>query len=157
MNRLHFVSGMVTAVFMLTFSPAWAQSKDPALDKLLADFSAAFGRADAKALASLFTADAVRLTPGGTAVGSAAIEKQFSADLAGIFKGGKIKIVPGTTTAISADIKVNEGAYEVSSMKGADGKPIPPLSGRYVNTLVKKGGGYLIASNAVSRTAQAAR
>ena len=130
-------------------STASPQAADPALDKLAADWTAAFHRADAKALAAMYTENAVRVTPeAGKVVGRAAIEKEFVTNFAGPWKGAKIAIKLGTTQAVSADIAVNEGTYVVSNIQGPDGKPLPPVSGSYVNTIVKKNGAWVLASNA---------
>jgi len=124
-----------------------AQAKDPALEKLAADWTAAFAKGDARALAGFYTEDAVRVTQeGGVVLGRAAIEKEFAANIAGPWKGAKIAIKIGSTQAMSADIAVNEGTWEVSGT-GPDGKPMT-LNGNYVNTLVKKAGAWVIASNA---------
>jgi uncharacterized protein (TIGR02246 family) len=131
-------------------SPTSAQTKDPALDKLAADWAAAFAKGDAKSLAGFYTENAVRMTPeGGTVVGRAAIEKEFASNIAGPWKGAKIMIKVGSTHAVGTDIAVNEGTWEVSGATGPDGKPLS-LRGNYVNTIVKKGGAWVIASNAAA-------
>jgi uncharacterized protein (TIGR02246 family) len=128
---------------------ASAQTKDPALDKLAADWTAAFARADAKTLASFYTENAVRITPeAGKAVGRAALEKEFATNFAGAWKGATIKINVGATQTVGPDIAVNEGTYEVSGVTMPDGKPAPPIKGSYLNTIVKKNGAWVIASNA---------
>lgn len=130
-------------------STASAQATDPALDKLVADWAAAFHKGDAKALAGFYTENAVRVTPeAGKVVGRSAIEKEFVTNFAGPWKGAKIAIKLGSTQAVSADIAVNEGTYVVSGLHGPDGKSIPPVSGSYINTIVKKNGAWMLASNA---------
>lgn len=126
---------------------AGAHAKDPTLDKLAADWTAAFAKGDAKALAGLYTDDAVRVTQaGGTVVGRAAIEKEFAVNFAGPWKGSKIAIKLGNTRPLSTDIAVNEGTWEISGT-GPDGKPMT-MNGYYVNTIVKRAGAWVIASNA---------
>lgn len=127
---------------------ASAQTTDPMLDKLAADWAAAFAKGDAKALAALYTENAVRVTPEGVAVGRDAILKEFAASVAGPWKGATIKITPGQTRTVAPDIAAGEGTYEVTGLRGPDGKPAPPLKGHYLNTMVKKGGAWLLASNA---------
>jgi uncharacterized protein (TIGR02246 family) len=135
------------AVLGVGWAPAGAQAKDPALDKLAADWAAAFAKGDAKALAGFYTDDAVRTSQeAGTVVGRAAIENEFAANFAGPWKGAKIAIKIGSSHPIGTDIAVNEGTWEVSGT-GPDGKPMT-MSGYYVNTLVKKAGAWVIASNA---------
>jgi len=141
---------LVAAVALLgaSLSPAFAQSGDPALDKLAADWAAAFAKADAKALAAFYTENAVRVSvEAGKAVGRSAIEKEFVANFAGPWKGAKITINVGPVRPVGADIAVNEGTYEVTGITGPDGKPAK-LAGSYLNTIVKKGGAWMLASNA---------
>ena len=130
-------------------APASAETKDPALDKLAADWTAAFARGDAKALAGFYTENAMRLTPeAGKSIGRGAIEKEFASNFAGPWKGAKITIQVGTTQTLGADIAINEGSYEVSGIHTPDGKPAPAVKGSYVNTIVKKDGAWVIATNA---------
>jgi uncharacterized protein (TIGR02246 family) len=144
-------TGIVLAVCVAVLGaglvPAGAQAKDPALDKLAADWAAAFARGDAKALAGFYTDDAVRTTQdAGTTIGRAAIEKEFAANFAGPWKGATIAIKVGSSRPVSTDIAVNEGTWEVSAT-GPDGKPMT-TSGYYVNTIVRRAGAWVIASNA---------
>ena len=145
------ITGMILAALLAILSaglaPASAQTKDPALDKLVADWTAAFAKGDAKALASLYTETAVRTSQeAGTMVGRAAIEKEFVANFAGPWKGATITIKVGSTHPVGTDIAVNEGTWEVSGT-GPDGKPMT-LRGTYLNTIVKKAGAWVLASNA---------
>lgn len=145
------IAGIVLAVSVAVLgaglAPAWAQLKDPAVDKLVADWTAAFAKGDAKALAGFYTENAVRASrEAGTVVGRAAIEKEFAANFAGPWKGAKITITVGNTYPVGTDIAVSEGTWEVSGT-GPDGKPMT-LKGSYVNTIVKKAGAWVIASNA---------
>jgi uncharacterized protein (TIGR02246 family) len=143
------------AVLGAGLTPAGAQAKDPALDKLAADWTAAFAKGDAKALAALYTEDAVRTSQdAGTVVGRAAIEKEFASNFAGPWKGATIAIKVGSRHPIGTDVLVNEGTWEVSGA-GPDGKPMT-MSGYYVNTLVKQAGGWAIAGNAAVPRAPAA-
>jgi uncharacterized protein (TIGR02246 family) len=139
----------VAVAFAAGLGSASAQSNDPALDKLAADWSAAFAKGDAKALAGLYTENAVRVTPeGGAVVGREAILKEFTAAMAGAWKGATIKITTGPLSTVAPDVAVGEGTFEVTGARGPDGTPAPPLKGRYLNTVVKKGGVWLLASNA---------
>ncbi len=125
-----------------------AQTKDPAMDKLAADWTAAFDRGDAKALAGFYTESAVRVTQeGGTVAGRSAIEKEFAANFAGPFKGAKIKINVGATAEVGPGVAVNEGTYAVTGVMMPDGKPAT-IKGSYLNTIVKKNGAWVLASNA---------
>jgi len=150
MRAARLVLAVSSAVVALGLGPASAQGKDPAVDKLVADWTAAFQRADAKALASHYTEDAVRDSPeGGLVVGRAAIEKEFASNFAGPWKGAAIKIQVGAIHPVAPDVAVGEGTYEVT-LKGPDGKAMP-IKGTYVNTMVKKAGAWVLASNAAVR------
>ena len=149
MRGIRLVLVASVAALGMSLASAWAQTTDPALDKLAADWTAAFGRADAKALAGFYTENAVRITPeAGKVVGRSAIEKEFAANFAGPWKGAKIKINVGATESVGPDVAVNEGTYEVMGVMGPDGKPVPPIKGAYLNTIVKKNGAWVLASNA---------
>ena len=70
------------ACFLLSASPAWAQAKS-SIEKLNAEWMAAFNKGDAKALAAMYTPDAYVLPAGAEmAKGHNAIEK---------FWGGAVK------------------------------------------------------------------
>ena len=109
-----------------------ARTKDPALDKLAADWAAAFAKGDAKALAGFYTDNAVRVTDGGAVVGRAAIEKEFAANFAGPWKGScspshprpvvlpaggppKRRVPAGSTSAVEAGRQGRGAARSVHS------------------------------------------
>ena len=79
---------------------------------------------------------------------SVAEEKEFVSNFAGPWKGAKITINVGSVQPVTADIAVNEGSYEVSGLSTPDGKPAPPVMGKYLNTIVKKNGAWVLASHA---------
>ena len=148
MRMKRFVLAVGVAVLCTSLAPATAQTNDPALDKLVADWSAAFGRGDAKALGSFYTDNAIRVSPdGGTVLGRAAIEKEFADYFAGPWKGATIKILVGSVQPLGPDTAAAEGTYEVTP-KGPDGKALPPVKGRYLNSMVKKNGAWVLSSNA---------
>jgi len=148
MRTLRIAAAVLAAVLAIGLASASAQTKDPAVDKLVADWTAAFAKADAKTLASLYTENAIRISPeGGRVVGREAISKEFAANFAGPWKGATIKIQIGAFQTVGADTAVGEGTYEVVGVKGPDGKPVP-IKGSYVNTMVKQNGAWVLASNA---------
>jgi len=145
-DRLALAVCIVTLGMGIT--SASAQTKE-AMEKLAADWAAAFHKGDAKALAGLYTEGAVRVTPqGGTVVGRAAIEKEFAANLAGPWKGSAIKITVGAVESVGPEAGVTAGTYEVTGAKMPDGTPAPTLKGSYLNTVVRRGASWLLASNA---------
>jgi uncharacterized protein (TIGR02246 family) len=147
MRTARIALAVSAAVLAIGLTTASAQTKDAALDKLVADWSAAFAKGDAKTLASLYTENAIRVSPdGGRVVGRDAIAKEFATAFAGPWKGANIKIQIGALQPLGADIAIGEGTYEVMAT-GPDGKPLS-VKGNYVNTLVKKNGAWVLASNA---------
>ena len=149
MRSVRIAVSVSAAVLAVGLAAASAQTKDPGHEKLAADWAAAFAKADVKTLASLYTDNAVRVTPeGGKVIGRAAIEKEFAANFAGPWKGAKITINVGAVQSVAPDIAVGEGTYEVTGVTGPDGKPVPLIKGNYVNTMVKKDGAWVLASNA---------
>lgn len=149
MKTARLVSAVLAALLAASVAPAQAQSTDPALDKLAKDWAAAFAKGDAKTLAGLYTENAVRVTTdGGMVAGREAIEKEFAANFAGPWKGASIKINLGATKTLNPDTAVVEGTYEVTGAKTPEGEPAPPMKGRYLNTIVKKEGSWLLAGNA---------
>jgi uncharacterized protein (TIGR02246 family) len=134
---------MTTAVAVLALvawsAVAQAQKADPDAQKLADDYQAAFNKGDVKAITGLYTADAIRLGPDGQLLkGHEAIEKGYTESFAGPLKGAKLTLQQGGTQVHSADVKVIEGRY---SATGAN-----TLTGRYVNTIVKKAGAWKLGT-----------
>jgi uncharacterized protein (TIGR02246 family) len=134
---------MTTALAVLALlawsAMAQAQKPDPDAQKLADDYQAAFNNGDVKAIMGLYTADAMRLGVDGQLLkGHAAIEKGYTEGFAGPLKGTKLTLQQGGTQVHAADVKVIEGRYTAT---GAT-----TISGRYVNTIVKKGGAWKLAT-----------
>jgi uncharacterized protein (TIGR02246 family) len=128
---------------------AAAQAAPEAEFKKIADaFIQAWDKGDAKAIAALHAKDAVRMTGiGEPAVkGTAAIEESMSAALTGPYKGSTLKITAGSYTRVANDTYVGEGTYELT---GGSPPPGAPTKGQYMNTMVRQGGKWLIASSAL--------
>ena len=130
----------VAAIVLVTLSAVVsAQKPDPDGAKLADQYVAAFNKGDAKALTALYTADATRLGPDGQLLtGRAAVEKSYMDGFAGPLKGSTLALEQGRTQAITPDVKLMEGRFTVS---GAT-----TLKGRYVNTIVRQSGTWLLAS-----------
>lgn len=128
----------VTGVLMLCVALA-AQKPDPGIQKLADQYQSAFNKGDSKGLAALYTADALRVTPTGNLVaGRAAIEENYAANLAGPFKGAKLTLTPGRTQLLKPDVALIEGTFDIAGAA--------PLKGRYLNTIVREGGQWRLAS-----------
>ena len=102
-------------------------------------YIAAFNKGDAKTLTALYTADATRLGPDGQLLtGRAAIEKSYMDGFAGPLKGATLALQLGRTQVVTPDVKIMEGRFTVAAAV--------QLKGRFVNTLVRQGGTWLLAS-----------
>lgn len=131
---------VMLAIVVLACVTTLAQTKtDPGIDQLLADYQAAWAKADAKGLAALYAQNAIRMGPEGAVVGRQAIQKMFEQNFAGAWKGTKVTITGGRLESVSADVRVHEGTFAVSGGSGA------PQKGRYLNTLVRQGNAWRIA------------
>jgi uncharacterized protein (TIGR02246 family) len=117
-----------------------AQKPDPDAQKLADQYTAAFNKADAKGLVALYAPAATRVGPDGQFLtGHAAIEKTYVDGFAGALKGTKLTLQQGQTQVVTPEVKIMEGRFSV------DGG-LAPLKGRYVNTVVRQGGRWLLAS-----------
>lgn len=118
---------------------ASAQKGDPDAQKLAYAYQAAFDKGDVKALAALYTADATRLGPDGQLLtGRAAIEQAYVEGFAGPLKGATLSLQLGRSQVVTPDVKVMEGRFST-----AGGSPV---KGRFVNTIVRQAGRWLLAS-----------
>ena len=134
------MASIAIALILGVAGAAMAQKPDAEMQKLTEQYAAASNKGDAKGVAALYTADAVRLGPDGQVVtGQAAIEKQHAAAYAGPQKGAKVTLRHGRTHTVTPDVVIIEGTYE--STGGAT-----PSKGRYVNTVVRQGGQWRLAS-----------
>jgi uncharacterized protein (TIGR02246 family) len=121
-------------------SPAGVSAAD--IETFNANFAAAWARGDGEAIARSYTEDAVRIGTGQeTMMGRAAIQKYFAGTLAGPSKGSKIALRVLGTRPLSSDVAVVYGTFDVTGPAAR--------SGRYLNTIVRQQGGWLIASSGV--------
>ena len=119
---------------------AAAQQPNPEIEKINGQLQAAFNKKDAKALGALYTAEALRIgSTGGFFQGRAAIEKEAADTLAGRYKGMKLVLRSGKTQMLTPDVAVTEGTFEITGGS-------TPVRGRYLNTLLREGGQWRIAS-----------
>jgi uncharacterized protein (TIGR02246 family) len=130
---------------------------DPELQKLADDYSAAWSKGDAAALAALYTADALYIDSGMVLMkGRSEIEATFKQRFAGELKGTTITVSPGESRLIAPQVRISEGAWQISgpgiSGDAATAQPhataATPTAGRYLNTYVREQGRWLIAGTA---------
>ncbi len=137
---MHRQIGFVMAVVVALGSVLVAQKPDAEIEALTRQYEQAFNKADAKALAALYTNDAIRLGPDGQlSTGRAMVEKNYVTAFSDGAKGAKLTLRPGRTQNVTSDVQVAEGTYQVTG--GSN-----PGRGRYVNTLVRQNGQWRLAS-----------
>lgn len=130
---------IATIVFVGMSLVAGAQKTDPDAQKIADQYQAAFNKADVQAIVALYTADAMRVGPDGQLItGRPAIEKSYVEGFAGPLKGATLTLQQGGSQVVTPEVKLMEGRFST-----AGGSPV---KGRYVNTIVRKGGTWLLAS-----------
>jgi uncharacterized protein (TIGR02246 family) len=101
--------------------------------KTMADFTAAYNKGDAAAIAAFYAENGLRVAPDGSVhSGRAAVQQNYAASLAGPNKGANIKLTATKSRQLTPDVQVVVGTWEVSGVPGG------PVSGKYINTLVRK-------------------
>ena len=140
------VIGMVAVLCLVALASALGQQADAEMQRVTDQYVAAFNSGDVKALGALHTTDAIRVTQTAQLlVGRAAIEQDFTTGLAGPLKGAKLAVTPGRVQSLNPDARVTEGTYEVTGSGTS-------LKGRYLNTVVRQGGQWRLASVATIPT-----
>jgi len=118
LNKVHYVVLCACAALLLS-GPASADSTRDAIEAVNAQFVAAVGQGDGKAVASLYTANAQLMPEGSDAIkGRGAIQKSMQ----GMVESGVASVSLTTLETFGAGSTVTEvGVYE---MRDKAGKPI---------------------------------
>ena len=144
-------AGMIAAIaFVLILDSGGAlQAQAPTdgeLRRLGDSYAQAWAKGDAKAMAALHTTEAIRIgADAKVVVGRAAIQQSMLELLSGPYRATKIGLTPGQTTRAGQDVYVAEGTYLISGGLPPAGFP---TRGRYMNTIVRVSGRWLIAGHA---------
>jgi uncharacterized protein (TIGR02246 family) len=136
---------LTTAMMALSLASAIGAEADPqaaseaAIRKAVESYVAAFNKGDAKALAAMWSPEAVYTNPlsGAQVVGRAEIEKQF----AGIFaeaRGIKLEATTDSVGFVSPNVAVEQGTARVIRPDGA------PEESEYTAVYVKRDGQWLL-------------
>lgn len=137
----------LVAVIVLQAGVLRAQAPtDAELRRLIDAYAQAWSKGDARALAGLYTTEAIVVSADGkVSVGRAAIEQAMKEALTGPYRGTKLGMTPGQTGRSGQDVYAAEGTYLITGGMPPAGYP---TRGRYLNTLVRTSGRWLIASHA---------
>ena len=107
----------------------------------------AWNKGDAKALADLWLVDGDYVSSTGrVARGRAEVRRAFTEQWAGVYKGTKLATTTTSIRFVKADVAVVDGTFEITGMKGQDGKALPVRSGLTTIVAVKKGDLWYIAA-----------
>ncbi len=103
-------------------------------------FSAAWSRGDAKAAASFFTEDGVRVgAAGDVQCGRAELEAGYEQLLDGRFAGATVTQERGTVRMLTPDLALWQGGMTIAPPGGA-----PPIKGYVVQLMKKVQGRWLV-------------
>lgn len=137
---------LVTSILLLLTLPAGvtetkAQARDEAaIRKVFADFAEAWGRDDAKSMASHWTEDGDLINPPGRRANRRAeVEKLLANEHATVFKGTHITFSEGTIHFVKPDVAVFTTDYEVPGAHGPNGNEMT-AKGIVTSVMVKKNG-----------------
>lgn len=153
MIRRAFTAGVVfIALTAASLGFARQAPTDPELQKLADAYAQAWAKGDAKAIAALYAPNGVRAGSDGQVYrGRDAIEQGFVKSFAGPFKGSKLTLRTEHDQVITPDsLRITTGTYEVSGV--ASPPPGAALKGRFVNTMVRQEGRWVLASSAAIGT-----
>ena len=107
----------------------------------LDEFSEAWSRGDAKAAASFFTEDGVRVGAAGDVQrGRAELEAAYDQLLHGRFAGAKVTQERGTVRMLTSDLALWQGGMQITPPGGS----APPIKGYVVQLMKKVSGRWLV-------------
>lgn len=140
------VAALVLALQTTSVVEAQAPT-DGELRRLADAYAQAWAKGDAKALAGLHATESIRIgADGRVASGRAAIQQALQEELVGAYRGTKIGVTAGQSTRAGQDVYVSEGTYQIGGGMPPAGYP---TRWRYLQTLVRVSGRWLIAGDAV--------
>jgi len=132
-----------------TASPARAadSSAKAAIERVSANFVAAWNAHDAAKMAATFAEDGDLINPFGQgAKGRAAIEKFFEKEQTTAMKGTTYKLESNSIRELDATCAIADWAAVVTGMTDPSGKALPPFDHHVVVAFVKKGGQWQAAA-----------
>ena len=120
---------------------------EAAIRKLYAQYTAAWNRHDAAAMASLWTLDGDYMEPDGRhARGQAEVEKLFAQEQQTVFKESTLALTIETVWFISENVAMVDGKYDLSGVRDLEGKQLPTRSGHLTAVLLREDGAWRVAA-----------
>ncbi len=148
--RWALIFGLVL-IFAGSFGVADAKAgtKDEAeIRRLVADFSTAWNRSDAKAMAAMWIEDGDFIQPAGRITrGRADIEKRLAEEHSFFYTGSRFTSTVDTVRFLKLDVAVVDGAWETSGAHTPKGKPLPTMKGLYTLIVVKRSSKWWVVSS----------
>jgi uncharacterized protein (TIGR02246 family) len=125
--------------------------QEAVIRKQFADFTAAWNRHDVKAMMSIFALDADHIDPDLRMVrGRDQIEKLFEAEHGTVFKEAHAALAVDSVWFVTENVALLDGSYDITGVKGPDGKALPDSKGHLTGLLLKEGGRWwVVASRAI--------
>ena len=118
-----------------------------AIRKLYAQYTAAWNKHDAKAMASFWTIDGDYMEPDGRhAKGQADVEKLFTQEQQTVFKNSTLALTIETVWFITQDVAMVDGKYDLSGVVDLEGKQLPTRSGHLTAVLMREDGTWRVAA-----------
>ena len=115
--------------------------------KLYAEYTAAWNRHDAAAMASFWTLDGDYMEPDGRhAKGKAEVEKLFAQEQQTVFKDSTLALTIETVWFITENVAMVDGKYDLSGVRDLDGKQLPTRSGHLTAVLMREDGAWKVAA-----------
>ena len=120
---------------------------EAAIRKLYAEYTAAWNRHDAKAMASFWTIDGDYMEPDGRhAKGQTEVEKLFTQEQQTVFKDSTLALTIETVWFVTADVAMVDGKYDLSGVRDLEGKQLPTRSGHLTAILLREDGSWKVAA-----------
>lgn len=146
MNRI-LVVALLLGVMGLSSAPALATGDEEAIKERLEEFTAAWNKHDATAMAAIWAPDGDLINPfGRVAKGRAEVQKLFTDEHASFMKGTTLKITSSSVRLLGADAAILDFDSDVIGMKAADGTDLPTLGHHVTTVMVKKDGKWWIVA-----------
>jgi uncharacterized protein (TIGR02246 family) len=139
--------GFALTVMVAPASGQGTPADEAAIRKAADQFPPAWAKGDAKSLAALYTTDADYVSSTGLmARGRAEIEKAYVTQFSGVYKGTILKNATTNVRFLKTDIAITNGTFEVTGLRGPDGKEASPRKGISTSIVVKQNGQWLITA-----------
>jgi uncharacterized protein (TIGR02246 family) len=141
---------LAAVVVSLAAAPVAAQNRPDmsgarmdraAIESAARIYETAWADADARAIAAMYSTNAMLLGSGDPANGRDDIQRTMADGFAGAWKGTKLRIAPEPVEFVRNDVAIGYGRYTI--VRGSE----TLAEGKYLNLWVKQGGKWYIRAN----------